>query len=156
MKPFVKASFVTALFLVPLWFVCSRPIAIQSELMPLPFKARERPQPSLTLDGLQETKAVFIGLPDSGDASPANVLRHSEPDMQTMKKFSFNYGAIEVQDRDAVRLKGAKVGVDYHVDAQQSVGVEGSQQLYDRQDAEAWGKDAKDESAAGIKYKLIF
>jgi len=156
MRPLAKTSLAAGLFLVPLWMlVCNRPVPINPELVPLPFKVQERPKPSLSLTDLNGNKVIPIEpLVESYD--PAVIPLNSEPNVLKMRRFSFNYGALEVQDRDAVRLKGAKVGIDYYVDEQQSVGVETSQQIYDRQDAGAWDKDAKDESTAGIKYKLIF
>ena len=156
MRLYVKTSLAAVLFLVPFAIVCSRPIPKNSGLVPLPFKAQARQTTTLmNLEKIEHDKAVSVKpLPIQG--APAEIQRPSEPDLQKMKKLSFNYGVLEAQERGAVRLKGAKVGVDYHVDDQQSVSVESSQQVYDREDAKAWGKGGEDESTAGIKYKLIF
>ena len=156
MKPLIKTAIAAALFLVPLALLCSRPIPNTVELVPLPFKVQASAPPlSLNPEETGEKKVVFIE-PLVQGYDPAAAPLNLKSDVRKMKKFSFNYGTLEMQDRDAIRLKGAKVGVDYHVDGQQSVGVEGSQQIYDRQDAKAWDKGGEDESTAGIKYKLIF
>jgi hypothetical protein len=157
MRLSVKASFAAVLLLTPLWFICSRPTAIEPELVPLPFKTQEEsPQlPAMSLEHL-EVKTAVLSVPAAPELLPPAVPAASNSEIQKMRKFSFNYGALEAEDKGAVRLKGAKLGVDFHVDEQQSVGVETSQQLYDRQDAKAWGESGKDESTAGIKYKLIF
>jgi len=157
MRPLLKTSIAAVLFLVPLAMVCQhQPMPEHSELVPLPFKVQPAVVPQLSAEELDGGAAVLLQQPSPGYISSLD-LQHSKPqEAQKLKKFSFNYGALAVEDRDAVRLKGAKVGVDYHVDDQHSVGVESSQQIYDRQDAKAWGESGKDESTAGIKYKLIF
>ncbi|MBP9865116.1 MAG: hypothetical protein KBC91_01795 [Candidatus Omnitrophica bacterium] len=157
MRPLVKTGIVAALFLVPLGIVCTRPISKHSELVPLPYKAHTAAVvPAVIPEEFGGASAFLVEQPPAPGVEPAGVVPKVESGNQLMNRFSFNYGALEVEDKDAVRLKGAKVGVDFHVDEQQSVGVETSQTIYDRQDAKAWGESGKDESTAGIKYKLIF
>lgn len=157
MRSLVKTSFISSLFLIPLWFVCSRPVSIQSELVPLPFRIQESSKPSLSLEDLKKQQVILTD-PARETLSDSEMLLINEvaPDAQRKKKITINYEALKVQQRDAVRLKGARVGIDYHVNDHQSVGIESSQQIYDRQDAKAGGKRGQDESTAGIKYKLIF
>ncbi len=143
----------TVLVLVPLCLWHSRPLPNKPEPAP-PVKIQENSD-KLTLPELQEKLAKALELP-LPEYDPAAVQFNPESEDTKEKKVSFNYGAMEASAQDVVRLKGAKIGIDYHVDDRHSVGVEGSQQIYDRQDAKAWDRKAKDESTAEVKYKLKF
>jgi len=158
MKPIFKKTVLALLFLGPLGLWISRPAEIPDEAVPLPMSAIENEavtdkatevnssEPFLIPSDLHDPAAYNPALP------PAEVPQSESKD----SKFDFTFAALEAREVDTVRLKGARVAVDYRVNDKQSIGVETSQQIYDRQDAKAWGKSASDESTAGIKYKLKF
>lgn len=72
------------------------------------------------------------------------------------KKLGYTFGLEDVTGLGSVRASNAKVGVDYKVSKNATVGVEAKQGLHDGNDASAWGKSVDDETAAQAKYKLSF
>ncbi|MFA7255121.1 MAG: hypothetical protein WC133_03365 [Candidatus Omnitrophota bacterium] len=72
------------------------------------------------------------------------------------KKLGYNLGIEDVTGRGNVRASNLKIGVDYKVSKNSSVGIEARQGVHDTQDAAAWGASVDDETAARAKYKLSF
>ncbi|MFH0985048.1 MAG: thermonuclease family protein [Candidatus Omnitrophota bacterium] len=72
------------------------------------------------------------------------------------KKLGYKLGLEDVTGRGDVRASNAKIGVDYKVSENSTVGVEASQGIHDSQDAAAWGKSVDDATAAQAKYKISF
>ena len=72
------------------------------------------------------------------------------------KKLGYTFGLEDATGLGSVRASKAKVGVDYKVSENATVGVEAKQGLHDANDASAWGKSVEDETAAQAKYKLSF
>ncbi len=72
------------------------------------------------------------------------------------KKLGYNLGIEDATGEGNVRVSNAKIGVDYKVSKNSTVGVEARQGIHDTQDAAAWGKSVNDETAARAKYKLSF
>lgn len=72
------------------------------------------------------------------------------------KKIGYNFGIDDTTGRGSVRTSKAKIGVDYKVSKDSTVGVEASRKIHDAQDAEAWGKSVDDDHEAQVKYKLLF
>jgi hypothetical protein len=72
------------------------------------------------------------------------------------KKVDYSFGLEDVTGLGNVRASNAKVGADYKVSENATVGVEASQGIHDAQDASAWGHSVDDETAAQAKYKLSF
>ena len=80
----------------------------------------------------------------------------AEPEKEDLKKLDYKLGIDDVTGRSSVRASNVKIGVDYKVSPNATLGVEATQGLHDSQDAAAWGKSADDETAAQAKYKLSF
>ena len=72
------------------------------------------------------------------------------------KKVGYHFGVEDATGLGNVRASNAKIGVDYKVSENATVGVEAGRKIYDSQDAAAWEKSAKDGSSAQAKYKLSF
>lgn len=72
------------------------------------------------------------------------------------KKLDYKFGIEDATGRGDVRASNAKVGVDYKVSENATLGVEASQGIHDSQDAAAWGKSVDDATAAKAKYKITF
>ncbi len=72
------------------------------------------------------------------------------------KKLGYDFGIEDATGQGKVRTSSAKVGVNYKVSQNSTVGVELKRGLHDAQDAAAWGKSVDDENAAQAKYKLLF
>jgi endonuclease YncB( thermonuclease family) len=72
------------------------------------------------------------------------------------KKVNYKFGIEDATGLGNVRTSNAKVGADYKVSKNATVGVEASQGIHDTQDAAAWGQSVDDETAAQAKYKLSF
>ena len=72
------------------------------------------------------------------------------------KKMGYNFGVEDATGHGEVRASKAKVGVDYKMSQNATVGVEASRGIHDSQDAAAWGRSVEDENAAKAKYKLSF
>jgi hypothetical protein len=72
------------------------------------------------------------------------------------QKLGYNFGVEDATGRGDVRVSNAKIGVDYKVSENSTVGVEASQGIHDSQDAAAWGRSVEDETSAQAKYKLSF
>jgi len=72
------------------------------------------------------------------------------------KRLGYNLGIEDATGRSNVRIEKAKIGVEYKVSENATVGVETSRGIHDARDASAWGRSVKDEKAAQVKYKLLF
>lgn len=72
------------------------------------------------------------------------------------KKMDYNFGLEDTTRQGSVRASNVKIGVDYKVSDNATVGVEASRGIHDTKDAAAWGGSADDETAAQAKYKLSF
>jgi len=68
----------------------------------------------------------------------------------------YHVGVEDATGLGNVRASNAKIGVDYKVSPNSTVGVEASRKINDAQDAAAWGKSTDDGNAAQAKYKLSF
>lgn len=160
MRHFTKTLIAATAILGPVCFFYARPLSERPfKPVELPRQEEEAPPPpvdSLTLQELKRELTIALDptVPDPEYAPPA--VEPPEDTEDEKKKISFRYGAVETPTQGVVRLSGAKIGVDYHVDDRHTIGVESSQQFYDRQDARAWGRSGEDESAAEVKYKLKF
>ena len=73
-----------------------------------------------------------------------------------LKRLRYNSSIEDATGRGNVRVAKAKIGVEYKVSVNSTVGVEASRGIHDTRDASAWGKSVKDEKAAQVKYKLLF
>jgi len=72
------------------------------------------------------------------------------------KNMDYKLGLEDVTGLGNVRASNAKIGVDYKMSDNSTVGVEARQGIHDTQDAKAWGQSVDDETAAQAKYKLSF
>ena len=66
---------------------------------------------------------------------------------------------LDIEDatgRGNVRVVKAKIGVEYKVSENSTVGVEAIRGIHDTRDASTWGHSVKDEKAAQVKYKILF
>lgn len=72
------------------------------------------------------------------------------------KKLNYNFSIADVTGMGDVRVFNTKVGVEYEVSKNKVIGVEAIRGIQDAQDAEAWGKSAKEEKTAQVKYKIFF
>ena len=72
------------------------------------------------------------------------------------QKLGYNYGIEDATGQGNVRASAVKMGVEYKVTEKSSLGIEASKEVHDSRDAAAWGKSVKDETAAGVKYKVSF
>ncbi len=72
------------------------------------------------------------------------------------KKLHYNFNVEDVTGRGNVRVFNTKIGIEYEVSENKSIGVEAIRGIQDSQDASAWGKSAKEERAAQVKYKIFF
>jgi hypothetical protein len=66
---------------------------------------------------------------------------------------------LDIEDatgRGNVRVVKAKIGVEYKVSENSTVGVEAIRGIHDARDASGWGHSVKDEKAAQVKYKILF
>jgi endonuclease YncB( thermonuclease family) len=72
------------------------------------------------------------------------------------KKLNYKFGIEDATSFGNVRASNAKVGADYKVSENATVGVEARQGIHDAKDAAAWGQSVDDETAAQAKYKLSF
>jgi len=72
------------------------------------------------------------------------------------KKVGYHFGVEDATGLGSVRASNAKVGVDYKMSENSTVGVEAGRTINDAQDAAAWEKSAKDGNSAQAKYKLSF
>ncbi len=72
------------------------------------------------------------------------------------KKLGYNLGFEDSTGQGDVRASNFKIGVNYKVSENSTVGVEASRGIHDTQDAAAWGRSVDDENAAQAKYKLSF
>ena len=72
------------------------------------------------------------------------------------KKLHYNFSVEDVTGRGNVRVFNTKIGVEYEVSKNKAIGVEAVRGIQDAQDASAWGKSAKEEKAAQVKYKIFF
>ena len=72
------------------------------------------------------------------------------------KKLHYNFSVEDVTGRGNVRVFNTKVGVEYEVSKNNAIGVDAIRGIQDSQDASAWGKSAKEEKAAQVKYKIFF
>lgn len=72
------------------------------------------------------------------------------------KKLGYRLGIEDATSYGKVRASNVKIGADYKVSENATVGVEASRKIYDSQDAAAWGSSVEDEHTAQAKYKLSF
>lgn len=90
----------------------------------------------------EELEPELLEIPGAGEANP--------------KKLGYDFGIEDVTGQGNVRASNLKIGVDYKVSENSTVGVEARQGVHDTQDAAAWGASMDDETAARAKYKLSF
>lgn len=72
------------------------------------------------------------------------------------KKLGYHFGIEDATGLGNVRASNAKVGVDYKMSENSTVGVEAGRKINDAQDAAAWEKSTEDGNTAQAKYKLSF
>lgn len=72
------------------------------------------------------------------------------------KKMGYSLGLEDVTDQGSVRASNIKIGIDYKVSKNASVGVAATRGIHDTKDAAAWGNSVDDETAAQANYKLLF
>ena len=72
------------------------------------------------------------------------------------RKLHYNFSVEDVTGRGNVRVFNTKIGVEYEVAENRAIGVEAIRGIQDSQDAAAWGKSAKEEKTAQVKYKIFF
>ena len=72
------------------------------------------------------------------------------------KKLGYKLALEDATGSGNVRVANAKIGVEYKVSENSTVGVEAIRGIHDARDASSWGKPVKDEKAALAKYKILF
>ena len=97
---------------------------------------------------------LFLKLEKEAKAQKKGMWRgEAEADR---KSLDYHVGVEDATGLGNVRASNAKIGVDYKVSPNSTVGVEASRKINDVQDAAAWGKSTDDGNAAQAKYKLSF
>lgn len=121
--------------------------------------------PSTPSEILRGTQAVILPAPDSyhepfvsleQDARRQEFWPWRDVVESGPRKLRYNFALEDATGRGSVRVFHAKIGVEYEVSPNTAFGVEGIGGIQDSQDAEAWGKSAREEKAAQVKYKIFF
>ena len=106
---------------------------------------------------LRETavpKKIVITLNDILPGTGSPIIQG--PAKTDPEKLDYRVGFEDATGGRVVRVAKLKVGVDYKVFPNNSLGVEASRGIHDPNDAAAWDESVKDENAAKVKYKVLF
>ncbi|MEI7751362.1 MAG: thermonuclease family protein [Candidatus Omnitrophota bacterium] len=99
-------------------------------------------------------QALFLDLQKEAMAQKRGLWRDTvEADQENL---DYKLGLEDATGLGNVRASSAKIGVDYKVSENSTVGVEARQGIHDTGDAKAWGQSVDDETAAQAKYKISF